>query len=503
MYSSDADQRPRAEERLEVTADHPASGGQSFSAKVEDHALTPVPLSERKSGWGLMTNSAGIASTLVQVAIAAGVTMIAGVGWGILAGVVVAVFGGTLGWLVGHVAYVSGTSSTVTARYYGLGRQGSVLASLIFAFMILGFLALENALLYYGTLFMFGWTPTLLNAVLIYGVLTAVWILLTIYGMKVVQRTSIILLIAFVVLTVTMATVALANSPLSLGDILAAGPIGGNGNEMANFGVVISMLAGSAGALALVDADYARYARSTRDVGILAVGGAIMIDIIVVILGAVIVHASANSVTDFLTQNTAAAATQTGDSIAEKVSWMIANNTGAYFIIIFGITGFILMYVAQVKAQVLNTYSGSLSLVNLVEGLTGKRPSRLSAVIAGNIVALLMIAGNILGLLGSFLGILGVSTTALAGVIIADYFIVRKRKPVTGNETEAVNWAGVITVVLAAVIGSVLTEARVTPLGFLVSLVIVLVLYPVLRKFVFRAPNYTVEVAETPSRDLV
>lgn len=450
-----------------------------------------------------MTNTAGIASTLVEVAIAAAVTMIAGVGWGILAGVLVAVFGGALGWMVGHVAYVSGTSSTVTARYYGLGRRGSVLASLIFAFMILGFLALENALLYYGTLFMFGWAPSLLNAVLIYGVLTAVWILLTIYGMKAVQRTSIILLIAFVVLTVTMATVALANSPLSLGDILGAGPIGGTGNELANFGLVISMLAGSAGALALVDADYARYARSTRDVGILAVGGAIMIDIIVVILGAVIVHASANSVTDFLTQNPAAAETQMGESVADKVSWMIANNTGAYFVIIFGIVGFILMYVAQVKAQVLNTYSGSLSLVNLVEGLTGKSPSRLSAVIAGNVVALLMISGNILGLLASFLGVLGVSTTALAGVIIADYFIVRKRKPAIGNETEAVNWAGVVSVVLAAVVGSVLSETRITPLGFLVSLVIVLGLYPILRNFVFRAPKYPVEVVDPLHGELV
>lgn len=449
-----------------------------------------------------MTNTAGIASTLVEVAIAGAVTMIAGVGWGILAGVLVAVFGGALGWLVGHVAYVSGTSSTVTARYYGLGRRGSVLASLIFAFMILGFLALENALLYYGTLFMFGWAPSLLNAVLIYGVLTAVWILLTIYGMKAVQRTSIILLIAFVVLTVTMATVALANSPLSLGDILGAGPIGGTGNEMANFGLVISMLAGSAGALALVDADYARYARSTRDVGILAVGGAIMIDIIVVILGAVIVHASANSVTDFLTRNPAAAETQVGESVADKVSWMIANNTGAYFVIIFGMVGFILMYVAQVKAQVLNTYSGSLSLVNLVEGLTGKSPSRLSAVIAGNVVALLMIAGNILGLLASFLGVLGVSTTALAGVIIADYFIVRKRKPAIGSETEAVNWAGVVSVVLAAVVGSVLSETGITPLGFLVSLIIVLGLYPILRKFVFRAPKYHVEVVDRLQREL-
>ncbi len=48
-------------------------------------------------------------------------------------------------------------------------------------------------------------------------------------------------------------------------------------------------------------------------------------------------------------------------------------------------------------------------------------------VVVGNVIALLMVAGDILGLIGSYLGILGVTTTALAGVIIADYFIVRKR----------------------------------------------------------------------------
>ncbi|MHB1638453.1 MAG: purine-cytosine permease family protein [Candidatus Dormibacteria bacterium] len=469
--------------------------GESFAARVEDHALTRVPLSERKSGWGLMTNTAGIASTLVQIAIAAAVTMIAGVGWGILAGVIVAVFGGTLGWLVGHVAYVSGTSSTVTARYYGLGRQGSVIASLIFAFMILGFLALENALLYYGTLFMFGWAPTALNAVLIYGVLTIVWILLTMYGMKVVQRTSTILLIVFVALTVTMAVVALIRSPLSIGAIFGAGPIGGPSTQVASLGVVISMLAGSAGALALVDADYARYARSTRDVGILAIGGAIMIDVVVVVLGTIIVHASTSSVTNFLAHNPAAARSQVGATIAAKVGWMVGHNTGAYFIVIFGVLGFLLMYVAQVKAQVLNTYSGSLSLVNLIESVVGKNPGRLTAVIIGNIIALVMIAGNILGLLMTFLGILGVSTTTFAGVIIADYFIVRRRHIALAHETEALNWAGIISVVVAAVIGSVLFQTGVTPLGFAVSLVVVLILYPILRTFVLQAPQGGADVS--------
>jgi len=220
-----------------------------MKTQIEDYALVTVPRDARRGGWGLLMNTAGIVSTLVQLAIAGGVTLIAGVGWGILAGVIVAVFGGTLGWLVGHVAYRNGTSSTVTSRLYGLGTRGSVLASLIYSFMIIGFLALEDALLYYGTLFMFGWAPSVANAIVIYGLLTVVWIALTTFGLPLVQRTSTVLLIAFVVLTVGLAGLAVARSGLSVGEILAAGPaIGGSGGG--HFWVVVAILAGPTGALA-------------------------------------------------------------------------------------------------------------------------------------------------------------------------------------------------------------------------------------------------------------
>lgn len=461
----------------------------SFTARVEDHALTRVPESERRSGWGLMMNTAGIATTLVQLAIAATVSGMVGVKWAIIAGVLVSIFGAALGWLMGHVAYVSGTSSTVTTRYYGLGHRGSILASLVFAFMILGFLALENALLYFGTLFMFGMAPTLINAVIIYGIFTIVWILLTMYGLPVVQRTSTFLLVLFVALTIAVAVLAVMGSHETFGQILASGRADPTAPLGPAFTLVIAILAGSAGALALVDADYARFARSTKDVGILAVGGSIAIDIVVVILGSIIGHASTDSVMAFLQANPAIAATQPGATIADKIQWMLQNDAGAYFIILAGITGFILMYVAQVKAQVLNTYSGSLCLSNLGESISGHNIGRLAMVIIGNIIALIMIALNILGLIASYLGILGTTTVAIAGVVIADYFIVRRCTPAMVKEMEEVNWAGVISVVIAVIVGTLLADHGITPLGFIISLIIVLILYPLLRVFVLRAPR--------------
>lgn len=470
-------------------------GADDLRSQIEDHALTAVPAAERHSGWGLMMNTAGIVSTLIQLAIGGGVTLIAGVGWGIIAGLFVAAFGGSLGWLVGHVAYKSGTSSTVTSRFYGLGLRGSALASLVFTFMIIGFLALENALLYYGTLFMFGLEPTTMNAVTIYGLLTIAWIVLTTFGLKVVQRVSTILLAAFVVLTVVMVGVALAESGTSIGEVLSAGPVApgfGSGGE--RFTAVLAILAGSAGALALTDADFARYARSTKDVGILAIGGALMIDFVVVVLGALIVHAGGKLVATYLEKHPALAASQQGQTITDKVAWMVNHNSGAYFIVIAGLLGFLLMYAAQAKAQVLNTYSGSLSLSNLFDGLFGWRPGRFAMVVLGNLIGLAFVAGGILDLVFRYLGILGVTTTAIAGVIIADYFIVRGCHVADPTRIESVNWAGVVSVLASSVTGAILTQTGVTQLGFVVTLVTVLVLYPVLRRWVLREGPITVAV---------
>lgn len=461
------------------------TGSPDLKAQIEDYALTAVPLTARRSGWGLLTNTAGIVSTLVQLAIGGGVTIIAGVGWGIVAGVLTALFGGTLGWLVGHVAYRTGMSSTVTARTFGLGSRGSIVGSLIYSFMITGFLALEDALLYHGTLFMFGWQPSAVNAIAIYGVLTLVWIALTTFGLKLVQRTSTVLLIAFVVLTVVLAGIAVAKSGMSLTAIITAGPVTG-GSGAPHLATVIAILAGPTGSLALTDADFARYARSSKDVGILAVGGAIMMDIVTIVVGCFVVRAGAGAIGTYLRANPAIAASQQGASITDKVSWMVDNNPGAYFIVLAGLIGFLLMYVAQAKAQVLNTYSGSLSLSNLVDGLFGRNVGRLAMVVLANVIGLLMIAGNILGLINRYLGALGVITTALAGVIIADYYLVRRRPAVIPDRIESVNWAGVVSVVLSSVTGGLLTETGVTPLGFLVTLGMVLVLYPVLRRYVLR-----------------
>ncbi|MCY0897532.1 MAG: hypothetical protein OWU33_01125 [Firmicutes bacterium] len=455
---------------------------------VEDHALGRVPEAQRKSGWALSWMAMGIATTLVQLLIGSYVAAVAGMGWAIAADVFVALFGGTLGWMVALISRQEGLSSTVTSRFYGLGARGSVIASVIFGFMILGFLALENSLLYYGTLFAFGWHNTLLLRIVIFGILTIGWILLTTFGVNLVLRVASYLMVAFLILLAYMFYRSGFTSGVAFVTIFTHGAlIPGLGGAWQRFADVLVTLAGSAGALALCDADYARYARTPKDVIIMAYAGSFMMDIVIMIAGAVIVFGGMGPAVHYLISHHMA----TPAKAAAAANALAANNTGAFFIILSAVIGFILMYAAQVKAQVLNTYSGSLALTNLFDALGKWRPGRFAMVILGNIIALLMIAGGILGLIDSWLNILGIMTTAFAAVMIADYYIVRRRTLADHSQVEAVNVAGVVSVVVAVVLAAVLESLHVFPLGFLTSLIIVLIAYPLLRLYVFKPGTMT------------
>ncbi len=458
------------------------TGKISESEIIDDYALGRVPQARRKSGWSLSWLSMGIVSTLVQLDIGYFVAAVAGMKLAIIADVLVAIFGGTLGWAVSRVSFAEKLSSTVTSRFYGFGARGSVIASAIFGFMILGFLALENALLYYGTIFALGWTPNLGNEILILGILTVAWILLTTYGINAVLKVSSYLLVVFIILLGYMFYVAVFASGTGVGAIFSHGPLIPNmGSNATRFMIAVTTLAGSAGALALVDADYARYAKSKKDLPIMSYMGSIMIDIIIMISGSVIVYGGLQPAISYVITHGLATST----NAASYVNNLATNNTGAFFIVLSSIVGFVLMYAAQAKAQVLNTYSGSLALANFFDATAKWKPGRLVMVILGNIVALIMIFVGILGFIAGYLDILGITTTSFAGIMIADYYIVRRGKRADHKSVEAINIAGVITILIATAVSAYLETQGIFIMGFLLALVLVLVLYPPLRMWVF------------------
>lgn len=464
---------------------------ESVSEQIEDHALEPVPDHLRQGWLSLTWSTTGMVVSLVQLFFGALVTFVAGIKIALIAAVIVTVVGAMLGWACGHIAYRSGLSSTVLSRFYGFGKQGSVIASLIFAFMIIGFLALENALLYHGFVFYFELQDTLSTKILIYGGMTILWILLTAYGFKLVARvSSISLILSLLVLTYVM-YVVIAGASHSLADLLTFGsqfPTEvlqqmGVISDMDKFIFAVNILIGSAGALALFDADLGRYARRSIDIGIAAIMGNISMDLLMLTLGGVIMYAGGPALVEFYTQIQGLSL-----EAARHAALQSPESITAAFVVLGGVMGALLLVVAQGKTQVLNTYSASLSLSNLFDALHF-RPGRLTFVILGNAVGLLMIYCNLLELIDSWITILGVLTTAFAGIIVADFFIFRSladRDMI--NEivaTESVNWSGVATL-FVAVFSSHYLLRQYLPVEGITTLLICLIVYPPLRMWQFK-----------------
>lgn len=453
--------------------------------RMEDHALESVPADQRQNWLQITWGTAGIVTTLIQLFIGALVTFVAGLKLGVLAGITVTIIGGLLGWGAGHIAYRTGLSSSVMSRQHGFGVRGSTLIAVVFGFMIIGFLAIENALLYKGFLFYFNLKDTLANQIVIYGILTVAWILLTAFGFQLVARFSSWMLIGFLAVLLYMVVDVIATSGQSWGEVLRFGVqmppevLAGMGatTDAGKFAFAVNVLIGSAGALALVDADLGRYARTSRDIGVAAFLGNVAMDILMLAIGGIVMYAGMGQIIEYhvsvggLTQQA-----------AQQVALQSPDSVAAAFIIFGGIVGTILMVLAQSKAQVLNTYSASLSLTALFDALFTWRPGRIVFVILANLIACLLLVGSILDWVQAFLTILGILTTCFVGVMLADYFIVQPRLRAHGGAQPVpqMNWSGIVTVIVAFVLAHyVLNQA--VPIEFFTSLPICVVLYSILR----------------------
>jgi len=462
-----------------------------LSETIEDHALERVPDDQRQGWLALTWSTAGVVVSLVQLFFGALVTFVAGFQVAVIAGLIVAAICWPLSWASSHVAYRTGLSSTVMSRYFGFGKKGSVISSIIYSFMIIGFLALENVLLYRGFLFYFELHDTLTNKILIYGLMTILWIVLTSYGFKLIARTSSITLILSSLVLVYITYLVVSNGDRSVASLVTFGPqfphdalkAMGADSPAGRFIFAINVLIGSAGGMAMFGADIGRYARRSKDVGISTLIGLLSLDVGMLWLGGIIMYAGGPALVDFYTKTAGMS-----HEAAQRASLQSPDSIVAAFVVLGGAMGAWLLVLAQGKTQVLNNYAASLSLSNLFDALN-LRMSRLTFVILANLLGLLMLYGNILELINSWVTILGVLVTAFAGIIVADYYIVktllRKESKTIPAEAENMNWAGGVTLLVSAFAAHYVL-ARVMPIEAITTLIISITLYPLLRTTVLK-----------------
>ena len=457
--------------------------------KTDDHALHEVPESERQNWLQLAWGTTGIVTTLVQLFVGALATFVAGFWIGVISGIMVAIVGGLLGWAVGNVAFKTGLSSSVLARYHGFGRKGSIVVALIFGFMITGFIALENVLLYKGFLFWSEQADTLQMQLMFYGLLSLVWVGLTAYGFKQVTSVASVTLIAFLGVLVYLMFGIVQSSGQSWVDVFTFGAqlpdealvALGADTTFGKYAFCFNIMIGAAGALALIDADLGRYSKSTKDIGIAAGLGNLFMNVLMLIVGAAVMYSGGTHLVNYYVAQ--------GMGLADAQAQVLQSphSVAAAFIILGGAWGAVLLFLAQGKAQVLNTYSASLSLTSIADVVFDFRPGRLVFVIAANLIACLMIALSILDWFAGFITILGVLTTCLSSIIIADYYFISNKRKDKKIRTDF-HWPGLITVVVAFISARYIFSG-IIPIEFITSVVVSFICYPIVSKLFEKQTN--------------
>ncbi|MFZ5634842.1 MAG: cytosine permease [Bacillota bacterium] len=212
----------------------------------------------------------------------------------------------------------------------------------------------------------------------------------------------------------------------------------------------IALAVGTFAVGGVIAADYSRYARGRKDAVLSSVVGVWPAGVALLLMGSVMaVVAGSYDITMVLTKMGIPAA------------------------------GLVILILATWTTNTVNAYSGGLAITSMFKLSDSKRA--LATGVAGALGTILAVAG-IIDYFINYLMLLTSGIPPVAGVMIADYWIVRKGIASRWSKYPGVNWGGIISWLLGVVAANTI-KAGVAPVtGIIVSMLCYLVIAMVLRK---------------------
>jgi len=367
---------------------------------VDDFALSRVPDSARYSWWSVATQRFGQISALSQFLLGStlGFGMYFwGAFWALTLGAVileiVAIF-------VGVIGVREGMQTSMVTRWTGFGNAGSSLIGLAIGISLIGWFGIQSAVSAEGLHSLIGFLPAWGWSLLFGLAVTAI----VLWGFASMQWVAYITVPAFLILVGWSIIRGLVNH--DLGALISSAPPGPQltlvqGTTLVAGGFIVG---------AVITPDMTRFNRTTADVVKQTVLGITLGEYVIGLAGVLLAHAARSA--DVIT------------IITSSVGWV----------------GVLVVILGTVKINDWNLYSSGLGIVNFVGTVFGRHVNRAVVTLVIGVVGSVLAAAGILTRFMDFLIILGVAFPPIAGIMVAEYFVVKKWRP----ELEASRTSGAV-----------------------------------------------------------
>lgn len=399
--------------------------------KKDDFALEKVPLDGRTMGWSSITNvTLGVATAMLFMQMGSLMAVNFGSINALLAEIYATVVAGALGIGICYFAAKSGLNVNLLARGGGFGYIGASITSLIYALNFIMYCAIEGAIMAFAVHEYLPFIPVW-SLMVVFGLIV---IPLNWFGIKQLDKLQKWSLPIFIILLSAGFILALKLTPKIAGNAWTYLPEGAQVGGAALL-ACIGIMNGLVGIMALLVSDYARFIKKEEfKIGVFAVGFIPQL-VCFFIMGVIGIWF--------------------GVRMGEE-------NPGIYFVQILGIGGALFTILTQLRINITNLYSGSLSLASFFENVFKFKPGRTFWVVFTSVAAIILMLGGVLDHLGSLLTFQGVFLLSWGAILVSDAVVVKKILKIGPNYFEhrqdylyAWNPVGVVTIIVSSIIGSV------------------------------------------------
>ena len=350
----------------------------------DDYSLGRVP-GEARYSWRIMVvQRFAQLSTPTQLLIGATLGIGMSFGRAVLAITLGSVILEAVIIVTGIIGVREGLSTTLLTRWTGFGSGGSALVGLVIAVTSAGWFGVQNSFFAQSLASTVGgplWAWSLAG-----GALVTVIVL---RGFDLMSRVAFVAVPGFLLLVAYMVYRALRRHLIS--HPIASASLG----PPLSLGAGATVVAGGFIVGAILAPDMTRFNRSGKDVVKQTAVGVTIGEYLICLTGVLLAHAA-------------------------KTAHIVAIVIRAS-----GVAGAIIIVAAVVTVNTWNLYPASLATVNAVDVLVpGRRPSRTAITIIMGAAGSILSAAGIINKFVSFLTVIGVVVPPIAGIMIAEYFVV-------------------------------------------------------------------------------